>query len=365
MKEGKFTGIITGIKVGLLFIGTVIGAGFASGKEILTFFAGNAVSLVFSVITAGIFFYMTGLLFLSLGRRIGEGSLFTITEVLLKKYSFVFNLFLAFCYLILLSAMLAAVDALARESMGYKGKIPIFSLSMLILAVTVIDKGIKGLLKINSLLVPAVVTFIFIVCVFSLTKISSSDSVSWAAQGMGFFQSVYSAVLYVAMNMLLSSAILIPAGKDLNSGQIKIASITAAAIIIIILVLVLLACRLNYSEIQGMEMPMVILSLKISPHFGIITTIILSFAIFTTLISSLYPLKEYFQDFVKNKKTLYITLSVSAFLLSRIGFTYIITYIYPIQGIIGIAFIAMCAAYDINIVKPQIKTLQNKNKTAK
>lgn len=348
MCDGERIGsFLTGLKVGLLFVGTIVGAGFASGKEILTFFAGNTVSLVFAVIASGIFFYLTGLLFLNLGRRIPAGSLFKITEVLLKKYSLFFNFFLIFCYLILLAAMLAGVDALAKESIGYTGVIPIFSIIMLLLAILVVRKGIKGLLRINSVLVPLVVMFIIAVCFFSLSNITVLDSGNWAEKGMDFFTSIFNSVLYVSMNMILSSAILISAGKKMNAKQVKISSMTATIIITVILTLVLITCRLNYSQIQGMEMPMVVLALKISPYFGILSVIILSFAIFTTLISSLYPLKEYLDDFIKNERTLYIVLAVAGFLLSRIGFTYIITYIYPLQGIIGLVFIAFCTVYNI------------------
>jgi len=349
----RYGDVVTGIKAGLLFMGTIIGAGFASGKEILTFFAGNIVSLVFSVISAGIFFYLTGLLFFNLGKRIQADNLFKITEVLLKKYSYIFNIFLAFCYLVLLAAMLAGVDALAKESIGYNGFFPIFSIIVLILAILITRKGINGMIKINSILVPIVIVFIFAVCIFSLSKITYLNSGNWSEKGMTFFSSILNCILYVAMNMFLSSAVLVTAGKNMNSRQVKISSFTAAILITILLTLILLTFRLNYSKIQGMEMPMVVLALDVSPIFSIISVIILLCAIFTTLISSLYPLKEYLEPFIVKEKTLYISLGVIGFLLSRIGFTYIIVYIYPFMGLIGVMFIAFCAVYDVQKTKPK------------
>jgi uncharacterized membrane protein YkvI len=361
--EGNFTSLFEGIKAGLLFVGTIVGAGFASGREILTFFAGGAVSSVFAVIAAGIFFFLTGILFFSLGRRINSGNLFKITETLLKKYSAGFNIFLSFCYLILLSAMLAGIDALSKESLGYNGIIPIFSIIMLTLGIIAIRKGIKGLLKINSVLVPIIVIFILAVCLFSLSDITVTGSGNWMVSG--FFSSMVNSVLYVSMNMLLSSVVLISAGKNMDKRQIKTASITAAVILTALISLILLACKLNYSQVQGMEMPVVILSLKIAPYFNIITLIILSFAIFTTLISSLYPLKEYGREFIKKETVLYIILGLSGFLLSRLGFTYIVTYMYPVQGIIGVVFIAFCAAYEVQSTKMKFpvkfKKIKNNN----
>lgn len=345
--EKNSNSIFAGIKAGLLFLGTIIGAGFASGKEILTFFTGNAVTLVFAVIIAGIFFYLTGLLFFNLGKRIKANNIFKVTEILLKKYSFVFNMFLVFCYLIILSAMLAGVDVLAKESLGYKGIIPIFSIILLILALLSVKKGITSLLKINSLLVPIIIIFIIVVCFFSLNQTNSTVSDNIANKEITFFSSIINSVLYVAMNMLLSSAILITAGNNMDKTQIKISAFLAALIITVLLTVILLACRLNYSQIQGMEMPIIVFALRISPLFSIISIIILSFAIFTTLISSMYPLKDFLQFYIKKENKLYITLALTAFILSRIGFSYIITYIYPLMGIIGIMFIAFCAIYNI------------------
>jgi uncharacterized membrane protein YkvI len=211
--------------------------------------------------------------------------------------------------------------------------------------------------------VPIIVIFILAVCLFSLSDITVTGSGNWMVSG--FFSSMVNSVLYVSMNMLLSSVVLISAGKNMNKRQIKTASITAAVILTALISLILLACKLNYSQVQGMDMPVVILSLKIAPYFNIITLIILSFAIFTTLISSLYPLKEYGQEFVKKETALYIALGLSGFLLSRLGFTYIVTYMYPVQGIIGIIFIAFCAAYEVQNTKMKFpikfKKIKNNN----
>lgn len=355
--EGK--SVIVGIKTALLFVGTIIGAGFASGREILAFFAGSTLSMALSVLAAGALFYFTGLLFFNLGRRVKTGRMFEVTGVLLKKYGAAFNFFLAFCYLILFAAMLAGADALFRESLGYGGRFPFLSLPMLGAAIYVTRKGLKGLLNVNSVLVPIVVAFIIAACALSLSALRGSASDSWELiSSKGVIHSLFNATLYVAMNMLLSSPIIISSGREMTVRQAKVASGTAAAIITALLALMLTAMRLNYSEIQGMEMPMVALAAKSMPLLGALSALVLSFAIFTTLISSLYPLREYMAGFFKNEVALYAFLSVTAFLFSRMGSSYIITYIYPIQGIIGVMFIAFVACFEAQTPRLALKRVK-------
>ena len=193
----------------------------------------------------------------------------------------------------------------------------------------------------------------------SLSAPAGTASRAWEEIGSkGVIHSLFNATLYVAMNMLLSSPILISSGRDMTLRQAKAASFTAAAIITALLTLMLATMRLNYSELEGAEMPMVALAVKSMPLLGALSAIVLSFAIFTTLISTVYPLKEYMTGFFKSEAALYAFLSVTAFLFSRMGFSYIITYIYPIQGIIGAVFIAFCAGFEAQTPRLTLKRVK-------
>lgn len=349
------------VKVGLLFVGAIVGAGFASGKEILTFFSGNPLSLVAAVILASVFFYASCMLFFKLSKRLNLNNLFDINKILLKRYSGIFNIFLAFCYFTVIAAMLAAIDALAAESAGYRGFFPIFSLMFLVLSLILSRRGIGGLLKINSLLVPLIVLFILYVCFYSLSPQNINSAVAGGAEGGAFFDSLLYAALYVGMNMLLTSALLIKSGSNLSSRQKRLACTLGTVTITVMLTLILLTCLLNYSVIEGAELPMIALAVRISPLFSALSALILSFAIFLTLVSAVYPLEKYLLKYFKNRNILQAAIAAAAFLLSRIGFSSIITYIYPLQGLIGVAFIVFCAVYKASVKNKKPALYKNKS----
>lgn len=350
---GRLVGFITGIKVGLLFVGTIIGAGFASGKELLTFFNGTDTEVFLSVLLSGVLFYLTGLVFMNLGRAVSSDSLFKISQKLFKKYGSFINYFITFCYLILIAAMLAGVDSLA-VSAGYEG-FPVFSLIVLIIALVIVRHGLKGLIHITSLLVPAVILFLLIICGLTLSENFVLHSGISSVSRFGFAYSAFNCLLYVAFNMLLSAAVLTSAGKGLNSKQINTASVIAAIIITAIMGMLLISCRLFYPQIQGMDMPTIFLAEKVSGLAANIAVLIIGTAIFITLISSLYPLNNYLSGFVENKFLRDIGVGLTAYLLSRMGFSYIVEYIYPLQGVIGIVFIIMCVHHLFSLRKERNK----------
>lgn len=339
----NFSSVFYAVKIGLLFVGSVVGAGFASGREILTFFGGNIFTIAAAVIAASVFFYMSCKLFFNLGDRLQSDNLFAINKILLKKYSGIFNIFLAFCYIAMVAAMLAGIDALAAEAIGI-GFLPVFSPFVLIAGLALTRKGITGLLKISAYLVPLIILFIFAVC-GSWLSFSGVNAAS--AKGVtAFFDSLLHSVLYVGMNMLLTSALLIKSGSNIAPFQKKLAAGVGTGVVMTMLVLILATCLLNGHLTEGADMPMVALAVRISPFYAALTVLILSIAIFLTLVSGLYPLENYLGQYIKNPTALQILIGVAGFLLSRIGFTYIVTYIYPLQGLIGVAFIAFCAVYN-------------------
>lgn len=359
--EKSFSSIFYAVKIGLLFVGSIVGAGFASGKEILTFFGGDIFTITASVIAACVFFYMSCMLFFNLGDKLQSDNLFAINKILLKKYSGIFNVFLAFCYITMVAAMLAGIDALASEAMGI-GFLPVFSPIILIAGLALTRRGIAGLLKINSYLVPLIVLFIFAVCRHWL----SFSQIGGAEADGAFFETLLHSFLYVGMNMLLTSALLIKSGSNITSFQKKVASGAGTGVVMALLIVILVTCLLNGHLTEGADMPMVVLAVRISPVYSALTALILSIAIFLTLISGLYPLENYLGDYIKNRNALQIIIGVAGFLLSRIGFSYIVTYIYPLQGLIGVAFIAFCAVYNAGynrkLYKKPIQMKTNANK---
>ena len=112
-------------------------------------------------------------------------------------------------------------------------------------------------------------------------------------------------------------------------------SIFCSAILFILIVIILLVL----SNSSNSSMPMLDLAQNISPSFYIFYLITLLLSIFTTLLSCFYSLSEKTALIIKNKTMNSLLCFTSCLAISFIGFNKIITYFYPLVGIIGLVFL--------------------------
>lgn len=330
--------LLTGIKLGFLFIGTVIGAGFASGKEILVFFGNTGNYFAFACFFCGILFSLTAILFMQ-GAK--SNNLYTLSDISKKTFKGgyrIFDIFIILCQMIVLSAMIAGVDSLFKEVFNFGSSFPLFSLFSLILCGIIISFGINGLLEINSVLVPVIIIFIVIIVI---TK-PSADTQNLAPgllEQVSLSSSIFSCMLYVGMNMLLAINVLVSPCKKLEKKQIFIGAIFGAVIIGLLMFIIGKNLFSSTEEILNSDMPLLFSTNGMPGFFRLICVIVIWCGIFTTMVSSMFPVVEYVKPLVNNKFLNILIVSGAGFLLSRIGFSVIVKFLFPVMGIVGVVFI--------------------------
>lgn len=336
LKKGSL-GLLEGFKIGFLFVGTVIGAGFASGKEIVVFFgkSGNFFPLI--CILAVVLFFLTGLLFMTRAKRDSLFTLSDVTQKVFKKGHKIFDLFMIICQIVVFSAMIAGIDALFAEVLGINQKIPLFSVFSLILCCIGISFGIKGLMNINLIIVPLMILFIFLIVFLKpeinaevLTKNLSESSLSF---------SLLSCLSYIGMNMLLSINVLVAPVKTANKKNIYTGLISGSLFIGILMFVIGTALFSAPDNIINSEMPLLALTNGMPGIFRLLCLIVIWCGIFTTMISSMFQIAEYTRTKVKKNLPNLVIVSILGFALSRFGFSSIVGFFFPIMGVAGVILI--------------------------
>ena len=92
-----------------LILASIIGAGFASGKEIEVFFTRYGKTGVISIALALVLFALLIILYLRFGYKFKSNNIFVTNRILFGKLSIIINLFVFISYAIVLSGMLAGV----------------------------------------------------------------------------------------------------------------------------------------------------------------------------------------------------------------------------------------------------------------
>lgn len=329
-------------KVVFVIIGTLIGAGFASGQEVYLFFFSYGVKGLFGILISsilmGLVIYKTLLIvdkykietykdFLEVFIRTKkEETFFNLKNII----NIVINTFILVTFFI----MIAGFGAYFEQELGRSSLIG--SLLLAGLSFLVFMTNIKGFVKANEVLVPILIIFIAIIGFLNLKQINIGQLENYLIRAN---QSNYivSSILYCSYNSILLIPILITLKDYINSKkQIRtIAIITTGIIILLSGSIFLLLVKVDV-DITKLEMPAVyVVSNMFKFLRGIYGFIILG-SIFTTAISLG---TSFLQNTSKNRKSytqIALIMCIISVLVSKIGFSNLINSLYPIFGYLGL-----------------------------
>ena len=315
-----------------LITSSIIGAGFASGRELSLFFAEFGYASLYFLPIVFILFYYCFKMFLIIGSRRHFENILDVNKQI--NCSIFFNITIIAIFLIYAAAMFSgAVEVLSSNLI----EVPtfVFHIMIFIISFFVLRTGLKGLYKINIILIPLVILLLIIYSVYS--TLNPVTDISYIPSSVNAYILPVSIIIYVAGNMLLSYYILIQAGKDLNERQIKIVSFGATSIICFVILICIICLITNGAVVMNASMPFVLLTLRLGEPFPILFMFVLFLGIITSLFTALHTVNSIFKSGQKNKTPLLCCSAV--LLISLIGFEKIVNYCYPLIGFFGIILI--------------------------
>ena len=248
----------------------------------------------------------------------------TKNKKLKEIISNIVNIFILITFFI----MIAGFGAYFEEQLKINHLIG--STLLAISCIIVFRKSIQGVVKVNEIVIPLLIIFVIII---GATTISTSV-INFKQEQTVKTGWLISSFLYAGYNSILLIPVLITLKEFLKSKkQIAKISIITGIITIILGAIIFLTLSNVGKQISQIEMPIAYVISKMSEIMQIIYGVIIMLSIFTTSVSlgnSLLP---------ENKKTrmpLAIAICAIAIVTSNIGFSKLITYAYPIFGILGV-----------------------------
>lgn len=326
------------LSVFLIFFGTMIGAGFASGREIYIYFARyGAYGLLMALVISGAFFVL-GYIFLQLGKKCIVKNLTDFFKLLFGKFSIFFEILIMFSYIIVLSAMFAGFDSLQKIVIP-SIKFPFLSVVGAILCVFVVLGGLTNISKLNGVLLPLLLVFVFTIFFSTIFNGNLSNfNILFNFKSNSLVGALGSSIIFVCSNMFLTGFLLMKTGSKTCDKVDKNASLLTGIVLSICILVGSLTIVVNPTSTLS-DMPFLYLAFNVSNLFVVLSVIILSLAIFTTAVATMYTLTWWLSGYMGNKILSLSIVCVASFLLSRIGFSYIVDIIYPLMGFIDVIFI--------------------------
>ena len=320
-------------KVVFVIIGTMIGAGFASGQEMYLFFFSYGIEGLIGILISSLIIGIVISKTFQVVNRYGIDTYKDFLKVLIKRkgkiapvINFIINSFILITFFI----MIAGFGAYFEQELGINSLIG--SSILAILTFVIFMTSVKGVVKANELLVPLLIGFLAVIGITNLKEIPF-DALGNYMIRVKEDSFVLSAILYSSYNSILLIPVLLTLKNYLKDKKqiLSIATISTIIIILLSIIVFLLLVRVDV-DITNLEMPAVYV---VSHSFKILRYIygfIILGSIFTTTISLG---TSFLQNITKNKKSytqIAVIMCITSVLVSKIGFSNLVNLLYPIFG---------------------------------
>lgn len=332
------------LKVICTLIGTFIGAGFASGKEIYLFFFKYQVYGILGIIVSAIFIGYIIYKVLNISKRndicnYNEFLNYLIKNKLIKIILInIIDVFLIISFCIMVSGFSAFIYQ------EFNINIIIGFIFMLICSYCAFKRKATGIIKINNILIPIIIFIIFFIVIKKVNLYELNFINGLNGEGVNInnckienFKFLIFSILYANYNLLTIIPIVVTMSNvTKNKKKIKYISIICSIIIFILSMSIFAILSQSNFNITNLEMPVVFIVGRYGIFYKYIYCLVVGIAIFTTAISVGYG---YLQNYENNKEKYnkkIILLILCSIIAIPIGFSKLIELLYPIFGGIGL-----------------------------
>ena len=329
------------IQVAFTYIGTIVGAGFASGQEILQFFTQFGRLAAVTIILTTFFLVWLGIKIMRLSHTYGAQSYEDLNTLLFGEL--VGRWISWFMMLILLgtsTVMLAGAGTLFTEQLNLSFQTGL--LLTLFLSYLVLSKGIKAIMNVNSAVVPLMLIFTIVVVWYTWHM---PNSEGWLHLTSDYTQARiwFSPILYAAFNLISAQAVLVPLGSAIRNRSVLFwGGLLGGIVIGLMLLAAHYALSAQMPGIQQFEIPMGHIIQRLGTGIQFIYVIIIYGEIFTTYIADIYGLSLQLQQKTRiHPQILLCILLFISYIFSQIGFSILLSALYPIFGAVSIIWFVM------------------------
>lgn len=334
------------------YIGAVIGAGFASGQEILQFFISFGQQGLWGVLLATVLFSYLGAVVLYLSVTLKAANYQELLHYLLgpwaSKLMDTLNLFMLVGGL---GVMLSGSGAVMREYMGLPEWLGVvLGLGAI---VYVIWYGVKGLLTINVILVPVKLLAVCLIASVALLHQGMPTEFSLVrAQGVSGHW-LWASLLYVSFNMIVPLAVLSSMGRTISTGMAIYAGLLGGVGLGLAVGMVTLAGLAFYPQVADYQVPMLFIASSVSDILRPVFALLIWVAILTTAIANAHGFASRLAPEGGFRYRLYgIGVCFVVIPLTYFDFSSLVRWLYPLFGYVGMILLVAL------LVVPVIKTIK-------
>ncbi|MCK0469799.1 hypothetical protein [Halalkalibacter sp. APA_J-10(15)] len=328
-----------GFKWMFLIIGTMIGAGYASGRELWEFFGAESglAIMLFSVLFASSCFIILSIS----AKQQSSHYLPVLQEIMGKKLARMYDCMILI-YLFSVTVIMLAGGGATLEVIHVPYWLGTVFIGGMVVILFLWDT--RGMTSMNALIIPVLIVFLLGVLIAFQSLLGFPIQFRVEQQ-----HNWPSALTFTALNILPLIAVLSAVGKEVNrQGEIWIASIGSGVILGGISYLYNESLLQVSGDIMLYEIPLFAI-LKHYPYFMVLVMSgLLWLAIYTTAAAGVFGLLSRMREWLKGPAWLIALLIVSIMApLTTFGFSTLISVLYPLYGVLNLYVLAAILLYPI------------------
>lgn len=328
------------LKMGSAFIGIIVGAGFASGQEILQYFTSfGFMGIAAALISTALFAYI-GMTLTRLGSRMQTKS---HKEVIYKISGKYIGLVIDFIIILTLFGVGVVMVAGAGSNLEQQFGLPSFvgSLLMVILVFATILLNVDKVVGVIGSITPFLILAVIVVSVYCLTTMDQSFAAlnpianevdttlpNWFISGIN----------YVSFNIAVGASMsLVMGGAEKDERTAALGGLVGGLGLGIMILLSHLAIFSKVDVVGDADLPMLAIINDISPILATLMAFVLYGMIFNTAVSMFYAFGARFTTIgTKTFRSFVLITLIIGFALSFFGFKNLVAHLYPFIGYIGL-----------------------------
>lgn len=332
-------------RIAMAFVGVLIGAGFASGQEMLQYFTAFGIWGIIGSLLSVFIFAFFGYSLIDLGHQFKAVSHRDVLEKIVPPIvGGLIDIFLLLTLFGIGVVMIAGAGSNLNQQFGLPLWLGAAIVSLLVIIVGLL--GTKRVIDAIGAMAPFLIALVVIIAATTIwTNPIDWQALNTAARSLetplpNWFISTLN---YASVNLTTAAATSFLIGGQEEDGQVaRQGGLLGGIITGLLIVFINFTLFIVSDQVAAYDMPMLQMAALLSPIVGVIMSVLIFLEIWNTAMSVLYSfVTSYVNPSQKQFKLLFITVICVAFILSFGGFKDVIGFVYPAVGYGGFIILSL------------------------
>ncbi|WP_426334473.1 hypothetical protein ACN9MH_10130 [Paenibacillus silvae] len=324
------------LQIAFTYIGTVVGAGFATGQEILQFFTQYGKWATITIGLSTMLFVWLGTKMMLIAHDTGSRTYEDLNKHLFGPKAGGWITWVTLIVLIgVNSVMLAGAGSVFMEHLGLHYQTGL--IITLIGTYLLLGRGMQAILQMNSIVVPMMLLLSLLMILSTVHHPGALRFITLTTDDNPI-QVWLSPLLYTAFNLALAQAVLVPVGNQIrNRNTLKWGGIAGGIGVGFMLMAAHFAMSAYMPGITQFEIPMGSIAFQLGWVVQSVYVSLIFMEIFTTFVADIYGMTLQLRQHISvHPRLITLTIMMLCYSLSQFGFSSLLSILYPIFGFMAL-----------------------------